>query len=257
MTNLYKIFFVALYIVLIQYIVAFKVMASDLNPVSEILEGNDYIETPDYNNKKLNYYYYIPQIVNLDRKQSHPVLVVLADPLTTRDSIITENVKNYASEKGFVIVAPEFNYDQESVDNKTSYHYPSIWSGKALLKINHHIKRFKIKTSGIYFLSFSDGAEFAIRFSLWNPDMVVACSANDFKDSIIPLEKNNVSFFISYLSDLNNDSKNYIERFCHVAKMLGIDVVFQQFDTRDNSYDIQINESLNFFNDVKYHYSFK
>ncbi len=87
------------------------------------------IKTENYANKKLEYYYYIPENVLKDKNVKPPLLVAVPGLSGAGKRIVSRELKEFAERDGVVIVAPSFRFDEKNWDSKKSYHYPSVWSG--------------------------------------------------------------------------------------------------------------------------------
>lgn len=130
---------------------------------------------------------------------------------------------------------------------KTSYHYPSKWSGKALLKIVRAVKgKHNIKISKFYLFGHSAGAQFVLRFALWKPQICAVSVAHASGGWIRPQRPNAVKFFITVgIRDTKRIKIN--QEFCAYAKRYGIDVKYKEYNTGHGMVQEQFRDSLAFF----------
>jgi dienelactone hydrolase len=215
------------------------------------IEGVDFVSTSNYANSRLEFYYYIPPKVLKNEQQANPALICIP-PLSGRgEGFVSPVIKDFANEEGFIIIAPSFVWDQNNWAAKTSYQYPEAWSGYALLDIIDKVKSAHgLSISKLYLYGFSAGAQFATRFSLWRPNLCVACAAHAGGGTIDVRDKVYVKFFVSVGRD-DAERIPKVEAFVNTAQRLGIEVAYRQYDGGHNLPPQQIQDSLRFFRDVK------
>lgn len=145
----------------------------------EPLEGIGSISTDNYANTTLEYYYHVPPHMSNGPQEPCPVLVLVPGLSGRGEQFVSQQFKEFAQKEGFLIVSPSFVWDSGNWDSQQSYQYPSVWSGEALLEIIDQFEaRNNLSTSAMYLFGFSAGAQFALRFCLWNPAQCVACAAH-------------------------------------------------------------------------------
>lgn len=216
------------------------------------IEGTDFITTNNYANTKLEFYYYIPYKVIEDSHKTHPLLVCVP-PLSVRGAaFVGLPFKVFAEHEGFVIVAPSFKYDEKNWSSKRSYHFPSAWSGEALIKIINKLKKkHNLRFSKFYLYGFSAGAQFVLRFALWKPQLCAACVAHGSGGAIVPSKWVRVKFYVS----VGKGDKSRIDKaegFYNAAKKLDIDVIYRQYEGGHFVPISQISDSLKFFKDTRH-----
>jgi len=211
-------------------------------------EGIDSIQTDNYANKQLDYFYYLPLTTDQIQKDSYPLLVMIPGLSGRGESFVSKEAKLFADTEGFVIIAPSFVWDEANWDSNKSYQYPSVWSGDAFLEIiDHFEKQNDVSISSLYLLGYSAGAQFALRFCVWKPALCTACAAHGSGGSVFLPEYIDVAFFITVgKQDQDFRISNY-NSFCSRAESLGMDVECRQYDTGHGQTPEQMQDSLNFF----------
>lgn len=217
---------------------------SGLEPIS----GNDFIATDNYANKRLEYYYYIPREAIKNRKISRQALI-MAPPLSGRgESFITVEFKKFADEEWFVIIAPSFVWDEKNWETRQSYQYPAVWSGDALIGIIDKFERDNnIKISKLNLFGFSAGAQFALRFCLWKPEMCATSISHDAGGTIIPDKKIETKFFVT-VGNQDIERIQKAKEFYNLAQSYGIDVKYKEYNTGHSLIGEQIKDSIDFLN---------
>ncbi|MCH7505455.1 hypothetical protein IID04_07495, partial [PVC group bacterium] len=156
-------------------------------------EGIGSIHTNNYANKTLEYYYYIPVSVKEGKKRKHPVLVVIPGLGARGETMIMPEIRDFAYDKKCILIAPSFMWDEKNWDSERSYQFPAVWSGQALLDIIKNVsKKNRLSTSKLYLFGHSAGAQFALRFSLWKPELCIACAAHGLGAPVRPGKTNHV-----------------------------------------------------------------
>ncbi|MFC2028078.1 alpha/beta hydrolase [Chloroflexota bacterium] len=210
-------------------------------------EGSDSIQTDNYANKKLNYFYYIPSTIAANPDHAYPLLVMIPGLSGRGEDFVSRNTKLFADTEGFMIIAPSFTWDEVNWDSNESYQYPSVWSGDALLEI---IDQFEaqndVKVSTLYLLGYSAGAQFALRFCVWKPQLCTACAAHASGGKVFLSEYIDVAFFVTVGKQDQDFRISNFDSFCSKAKNLGIDVECKQYSTGHSISAYQIQDSLDF-----------
>lgn len=215
------------------------------------VEGADSVNTNNYANANLEFYYYIPSEILKDKKKSYPVLICIPGLSGSGKDFVCAPFKEFADKEHFLILAPSFVWDEKNWESKTSYQYPDAWSGDALLKMLDKIKeKYKISTSKLYLYGFSAGAQLALRFSLWRPNLVAACAAHAGGGTITPTEKIPVKFFIS-VGAQDTERIPKVSEFYWRAHNAGISVDYKQYEGGHCIPQQQITDSLAFFKENK------
>ena len=215
------------------------------------VQGSDFVETQNYANRRLQFFYYLPSRVVRDKQSSHPVLVCIPGLSGRGRSFVSSVFKDFAEEEGFIIVAPSFVWDKANWSKRSSYQYPSAWSGRALIAILSRLReRHGLGTSGLYLYGFSAGAQFALRFALWKPQLCVACAAHASGGTVIAKHRVRVKFRVT-VGKRDRTRITRAEAFHASAKRCGIDVTYVQYEGGHNLPRAQIEDSLRFFREVK------
>jgi hypothetical protein len=210
------------------------------------------ITTSNYANKTLQYYYYIPGTILDDTNRSYPLLLAIPWLSGKGEDLITPEFKDFAYKNKFVIISPSFIWDEKNWDANQSYQYPAVWSGDALLKIVDNFKReHSIRLNKKFYLfGFSAGAQFALRFALWKPDLCIACAAHASGAPIALEGKINTKFFVTCgTQDL--ERIGYVKEFCDLARQRSIDVTYKTYNVDHSLSPAQIEDSMKFFARVR------
>jgi len=232
--------------------------ATETNRASSPIEGIGSIQTDNYANSNLEYYYYMPASVVEDSEELYPVqasvpFFVAVPWINGRgESFVSSTMKQFADEQGFVIVSPSFVYDEANWDAKQSYQYPAVWSGDALLEIIDQVEeQHTLIASDLYLFGFSAGAQFALRFCLWKPYMCKACAAHGSGGTVTPTGYIDVAFFVTVGSS-DTDRIPKAESFCDAAESYGINVTYKEYSNVGHTLtQAQIEDSLDFFRSLK------
>ena len=222
------------------------------------VEGIGSIQTENYANLNLEYYYYIPASVVENSEELYPVQASVPFFVTVPwingrgESFVSSTMKQFADEEGFVIVSPSFVYDEANWDAKQSYQYPAVWSGDALLEIIDQVEeQHNLFASDLYLFGFSAGAQFALRFCLWKPYMCEACAAHASGGTVIPTGYIDVAFFVTVGSS-DTDRISKAQSFCDTAESYGIDVTYKEYSNVGHTLtQAQIEDSLNFLRNLE------
>ncbi len=215
------------------------------------IEGKSSIETENYANRVLEYYYYIPSKVLKEKDKAHPILACIPYLSGRGEDFVLPIFKDFADEEGFVIISPSFIFDEKNWESQRSYQYPSAWSGEAFIRIAEKVKKeFELKISKFFFFGFSAGAQFSLRFALWKPELCSAVSAHAGGGTVIPEKFVDVKFFVSVGKD-DKGRIEIVENFYKKAKELGIDVIYRKYPYGHVLPINQIRDSLEFFRNVK------
>ncbi len=219
---------------------------SGLEPIS----GNDFIATDNYANKRLEYYYYMPREVIKNRKTRQALIVV--PPLSGRgESFVTVEFKKFADEEGFVIVAPSFVWDEKNWETRQSYQYPAVWSGDALIGIMDKFEKDNnIRISKLNLFGFSAGAQFALRFCLWKPEMCAASISHGAGGTIVPDRRIETKFFVT-VGNQDIERIQKAKEFYSIAQSYGIDVKYKEYNTGHFLTGEQIKDSIDFLKRIK------
>lgn len=214
-------------------------------------EGIDFINTDNYANTRLEFFYYIPSTVIKNKQRVFPVLVCIPGLSGKGQDFVSSIFKEFAEKEGFVIVAPSFMWDKDNWNTKKSYQYPSVWSGAALIEIINKLqKEQSLSLSKLYLYGFSAGAQFALRFAIWKPELCAASAAHASGGTVIPVRRIPVKFYVS----VGKEDKTRIEKsenFYNKARRLGIEVIYKQYEGGHSLPEAQIRDSLRFFKEAK------
>ena len=218
------------------------------NSISQV----DSIPTSNYANPQLSYFYYIPQSVLQNKQARHPYLIMVPGLNGQGQDFANQTFKDFANREGFIIIAPSFVFDEKNWEGKTSYQYPSAWSGKAFNDIfNSFDSKQGMMPSRIYMLGFSAGAQFVARYALLYPDYVTACAVNAAGETDDPSKYQATKFYVAVGSQDEDDRKQAAQNFYTLAQKLGIDVTFKQYDNIGHQIsDQEISDELAFFSKI-------
>lgn len=209
--------------------------------------GVDSIQTDNYANLELDYFYYIPATGTGYQQNTYPLLAMIPGLSGRGESFVSNDAKLFADSHGFVIISPSFTWDDENWDSNESYQYPSIWSGDAFLEIiDHFEEHYDISMSSLSLMGYSAGAQFSLRFCVWKPDLCTACAAHGSGGLVDIPDYIDVAFFVTVGSQDEDFRISNYNTFCSRARSLGISVECRQYDTGHNRTPEQMQDSLNF-----------
>jgi poly(3-hydroxybutyrate) depolymerase len=213
-------------------------------------EGIDHIKTDNDANRDLSFYYYMPSAIMENEQSSYPALIMIPPLSKPGKSFVSQPFRNFADKNSFIIIAPSFIWDKKNWETKTSYQYPSVWSGDALLSIIERVEEKNgISISELYLFGFSAGAQFALRFCLWRPELCAACAAHGSGGTVLCTEWIDVKFLVTVgTKDMTRIEK--AKAFYESAQNNDIDVLYKEFNTGHSLTPDQINESLDFFENL-------
>ncbi len=232
---------------LLSIIIFVSLFNSTLEGAGNAVEDRDFISTDNYTNSRLEYYSYIPQAVIENKSMAYSLLVMVPGLSGRGEQFVTYEFKEFAEREGFIILAPSFMYDEQNWSAKRSYQFPEAWSGNALLEIIDKLKaKNDLKIAKCYLFGFSAGAQFALRFCFWRPDLCAACAAHAGGGTIQPNRKIYVNFFIT-AGTQDTDRLEKAQGFYNAALACGIDVTFKEYPTGHSLTPAQIQDSLEFF----------
>jgi poly(3-hydroxybutyrate) depolymerase len=215
------------------------------------LVGVDSIETSNYANRQLKFFLYIPGKVLRNKEENHPLLVCVPGLSGKGERFAGKIFRDFADEEGFVIIAPSFVWDKENWNNKRSYQYPSVWSGNALVDIIDKVTyKYEVDFSGYYLFGHSAGAQFVLRYAIWESFPCVACAGYGSGGFVTPDESNYVSFLLGVGK---KDAKRIeqAEWFYDRAKDLGIDVELKFYEGGHGLHKTFIKDALDLFKEKK------
>lgn len=214
---------------------------------NKLIEGIDFIETKNYANKKLSFYYYIPHGAP-EKIKGIDTLLILVPPLSgDGKNFTTDEFKRFANDNNFMIIAPSFKWDEKNWNSQTSYQYPDAWSGQALENIINKIKKdYDLNLSKYYLFGFSAGSQFALRFCVLKPELCTACASHGSGGTVLPNKKIDTKFFVTVgKSDSTRIEKSKI--FCEVAQKYKIKATYKEYNQGHSLSQDQMNDSIKFF----------
>lgn len=214
--------------------------------------GTDSITTSNYANQTLSYFYYVPQSVLQNKQSRHPYLILVPALNGQGQDFVTQTFKDFANQYGFVILAPSFAFDEKNWQNKTSYQYPSAWSGRAFNDIlNSFDSKQGLLPSHIYMLGFSAGAQFVSRYALLYPDYVTACAINAAGEVDSPTKYQDTKFYIAVGSQDEAGRKQTAQGFYNLLLQQKIDATYKEYpNVAHQISDEEIRDELNFFSNI-------
>jgi hypothetical protein len=238
------------YTISISFLVLAGLLFTSQNNVfaKDFREGYKFIKTPNSTNKNLRYYYYLPEAVVNNPGTSHNVMVLVPGYNQTDKEIVAPEFKIFAEKAKMIIVSPNFVATEEELQNRISYHYPAIWSGNALLGILSKFNSSGIKTSKLFMLGASAGAQYVLRFSLWKPDIVKVCISHAPGSISIPDKKINVRFFYTIGQNDEQFRLKAQQDFITTAQKLGISVKSKVYPNLGHTFGLeQVKDFIDFF----------
>lgn len=214
--------------------------------------GTDSISTSNYANPSLNYYYYIPKQIVSSNIRKAPFLIMVPGLGGNGEAFVGQAFKYFAKREGFVIIAPTFIEDSNNWESRTSYQYPSAWSGQAMNKIiNQFAAKENLAPEGVYMLGFSAGAQFVSRYSLLYPNFVTACAVNSAGGIDDPMQYQNTKFYVAIGTNDEDVRKQTAQKFYNLAKQKGIDITYKEYNIGHEYTQNEANDELAFFDRVK------
>ena len=151
----------------------------DIEPSDSPGEGRAWCDTiklePPYA-REVEFSAYIPSAQGDER---FPVIIYIGGHNIRPKWITRGGWATFADQHRFAIVGPFFFTTHDEWRQRKSYHYPSVWSGRALDKILRKLKQSApIDSEQLYLFGFSAGAQFAHRYALYKPEHVRAVAAH-------------------------------------------------------------------------------
>ncbi len=213
------------------------------------MEGVEFIDTDNYANRKLYFYYYIP--AKAVGQEKSDILACIPGLGGSGEYFRNSNFKKLADEEGMILISPSFNYDEANWGTRQSYQYPEVWSGQAFLEIINKFEQIhKKQTDKLYLYGFSAGAQFALRFSLWKPEICDACVAYASGGRIIPQNSNQVSYLLGVGRQDIGDRIKHMHNFRDAAIRLGMKIIYKEYEVGHGLTHLQILDSVNFIKEV-------
>lgn len=208
------------------------------------------ITTDNYANRKLEYFYFFPGRFLKQPQLSHPVLVIVPGLSGRGQNAVKSTFKKAAMENDWIILAPSFIFDQHNWESATSYQFPAVWSGQALLDIMKDFSsRRQLKLGRLFLHGVSAGAQFAVRFALWRPDLCLAVSAQAGGGTITPEKFIQVKFFIT-IGRLDITRLGQFSGFLEKTSKLGISIESKIYEGGHGLPLEQIQDSIRFFKKI-------
>lgn len=213
-------------------------------------EGSGSVQTQNYANRQLNYYYYIPDAVKNSIEIRRQFLICMGGLNGKGEKFVPSIMKKLADEHELIIVAPSFVYDEDNWSFKRSYQYPSVWSGSALLQILKDFNtREGISHTKLLMYGASAGAQFSLRFSLWRPDLVLACAEYGTGGTVEPLVSNSTKYLIG-IGKKDTTRHDKARLFTSKARLLGISVEMKEYNSGHELPGAFIRDSHEFFRNL-------
>ena len=182
-----------------------------------------------YQNKKLEYAYFVPK--NL-KPQSNLSAIILVPGLNGKgETLLDQSWMNFADKKNWIIIAPSFVFEgEQDFQQEKSYQYPKVWSGGALKAILKQFSDKGYKISSLYMMGFSAGAQFVGRYAFLNPQQVKKCAiiasgGNDKITKSVP-----VKFFYGIGKNDASNRRSFADTFEKEAKGKHISLVKKEYE---------------------------
>ena len=165
------------------------------------------------------YFAYVPIA---EPGETLPVLVGLPGYNGSGAAYMTAEWREIADEKRYVILAPSFRSPDADFDRQASYHYPKVWSARALDAMLQQISENPgVDVTHVYMYGFSAGAQFAHRYALLRPNTVVAAAVHSAGGFTFPSTYVPTRFFIT-VGQLDADRMKGAFAFVEKAQAKGI-----------------------------------
>lgn len=219
------------------------------NNTSYVKEGMDSVETDNYANKILGFYYYIPDKLLQHKEKAAHILVCIPGLGGNGRQFARKEFKEFCEKHCFILLAPCFNFDKEYLQEGKSYQYPAVWSGNALLSMITNFHQQGYKTDKLFLFSFSAGAQFSLRFSLWQPSLCLACAAHGSGGKIVPYKSNAVKYFIS-VGQKDEPRIDNASIFVQQGLNLNMHIEFKTYDCGHRLIKDQVDDSISFFENI-------
>lgn len=154
------------------------------------------IQTNNYANKELKYYYYVPSSIEKYSGETHPLIVLFSGTGADSRGLYINAVKEFAEESKMIVLIVNFVFDEDNFQQGKSYTYPKWWSGQAFLDILTQMATDGYKIGDLYLFGYSAGAQFVLRFANIKPGLIKACYACAFGQEILPEFKSDIKFMV-------------------------------------------------------------
>lgn len=218
----------------------------------ETVSGEDIVFSDNYANKEVKFYYYVPNKVLLKKEAKHPLLICIPGLGGNGKLFVNmyNRIKKFADDEGFILLAPSFKFDDKNWDNRTSYQYPAVWSGNVLLEMIAKVEALGYSIATFYFFGHSAGAQYALRFPLWKPELCTASAAHAGGGVVIPERFVDVKFYVTVGSKDNLHRITHARSFYWEAQNYKIIVWYKEYNVGHFLSNQQVIDSLNFFKSV-------
>lgn len=208
------------------------------------------ISTEDYTNSVVNYFYYIPAMLEKSMNP-YPVIIWVPGLDGNGEKSIPSKFYELANTKGYAILSPTFVFNEEDFKKQKSYQYPNVWSGNALLSMLDEAKKNGLNYSKLYMAGFSAGGQFVSRFSFIHPEIVDACAILSSGARVKPQTRTNVKYFIGIGNNDDEYRLQNAEIFHNAAANLGIPIVYKKYNMDHTMIDTEEEDVVKFFDDVR------
>lgn len=209
------------------------------------------VSTDNYMNKELEFYYYIPPRVQEDKQRQHPVLICIPGLNGDGTEFSHSPFREFAEKEGFILISPSFRFDKDNWGKNTSYQYPAAWSGVALLKMVKKVEdKFNLHIGKFYLYGFSAGAQFALRFPIWKPELCAATVGHASGGPIQIYQSIPVSYYIS-VGRQDTERIGIAEANYNRLRKLDMDARYMEYEGGHTVTDSQIQDSLHFIKEVR------
>ncbi len=207
---------------------------------------SDTIETSNPHQSELTYHVYRPAL----QADARPwTLVLLGGFNADGRRFMKAPYTRFASEHGYIIVAPSFKSSHQNFRDRVSYQFPQAWSGRALHAILDRLAASEpIDRDHIMVFGFSAGAQFAHRFALLYPSSCVASASHAAGGYTAPETFTQTQFLVTVGSKDSESRKKWARIFTDAADALGISVQHEIINgAGHNLTPSQIRMSFDFF----------
>lgn len=213
-------------------------------------EGYEQITTANPTNKNVKFYYYLPEDVLINPAENHNVMILVPGLNGDERGFINSTFKDYAQKNKMIILIPKFVQNNADMHQYKSYQYPSAWSGKALMDVLKKFDASGIKTGKLYMFGFSAGAQYVLRFALWQPALVTACMGHAPGCLTKPQKQIGVKLFITVGEKDIKDRILVHHEFLDAAKAFNIPIKAKIYKGLGHGFNNdQVLDCLNFFSE--------
>jgi len=207
---------------------------------------NIYVDTDNWFNSSAEFHTYIP---SREADDKLAVLIVIGGGVNIKGDYFVRGVwKEFAEKNKFIIIAPSLRSDNEDYAAKRSFHYPSVWSGNAVLEALAQLReRVTIDESNINVFCHSSGAQMGHRFVLQNGNFINRAAIHA-PGAVTNASRGIASKLLVTIGSEDRSRRSKIDSFVQSCKGSGISVSFKEYSGVGHMLSqAQIEDSFEFF----------